>query len=109
MKYPRGILKKIRSNHGNLRSNEIEGWFILPPILHSIFVLIAEPLVEGDARIVDTTPILSIEKLETEHHIRFETRNSTYEFIPLDPSEPDNPHIVSLLERMTPQYYLELT
>ena len=72
------ILKKIESNHTNLRTNEIEGRTLSLPEISKNFVLVGESLTPGlDARVVTTTEIKSIEQSGKKY--TFKTLNSTYE------------------------------
>jgi len=61
-------LRKIKSNHNNLRTNEIVGhtecW---PPQLGEIFVMIGKPLKFGDGRLVYTTPITNVDPIKDNH------------------------------------------
>lgn len=70
-------LTKIESNHGNLRTNEVEGLSWDLPTIGDNFSVIGDSLTEGmDARVVTTTEIKSVEHFDT--HCIFKTLNSTY-------------------------------
>lgn len=71
-------LTKIKSNHTNLRTDEVEGQTLTLPEVGKAFILVGESLTPGgDGRYVYTTEIKSIEKLGESY--RFNTLNSTYQ------------------------------
>ncbi len=70
-------LTKVRSSHSNVRTNEMEGEAISLPCVGQSFVLIGKSLeFEGGGRIIETTPIEKVEKMNNEY--LFHTANSTY-------------------------------
>lgn len=73
-----GRLTKIYSNHINLRTNEIVGFFEALPNFGEHFQIISEPLDKTmDYRIVTTTPITELTCYDNVY--RFRTINSEYE------------------------------
>jgi len=68
----KGILKKIESNHNNLRTNEVEGVFSLPQVGEA-FILFGKGLDFG-TRLIFTTPVKNF----NEKNMTFTTENSTY-------------------------------
>lgn len=69
-----GLLKKVESNHNNLRTETVEGTFKIP-VVGEDFVLYGEGLKFG-TRIVRTTPVQEV--TQDGNVINFKTRNSTY-------------------------------
>lgn len=70
-------LIKVRSNHSNVRTDEIEGVTADLPEAGKPFVLVGESLAfEGGGRIIQTTTIEKVEQLGDEY--LFHTANSTY-------------------------------
>jgi len=70
-------LKKIKSNHKNLRTEEVEGQTLTLPEVGKAFVLVGEALnPEADYRSVYTTEIKHVEKMGESY--RFNTQNSIY-------------------------------
>ncbi len=70
-------LTKVRSSHSNVRTNEIEGETLDLPEAGKSFVLIGESLAfKGGGRIIETTLIEKVEKMDNEY--LFHTANSTY-------------------------------
>jgi hypothetical protein len=80
------ILKKIESNHTNVRTNETAGRVIDLPTVGKYFVLVGESLTPGmDARCITTTEVKSVEQLDKVY--KFKTLNSTYELEVVSESE----------------------
>ena len=76
-------LTKIESNHNNLRTDIIEGITLELPEVGKSFVLAGKPLTPGtDIRLVTTTEIKNVEKIDNEY--KFKTLNSTYKLEVLD-------------------------
>lgn len=68
-------LSLISSTHDLLRTDEVVGYVVGPPVTGLRFVIYAESLDSNkDVRMVSTSPVLSVEGS------RFTTRNSVYEF-----------------------------
>ena len=74
-------LTKIKSNHDNLRTDEIEGETLELPEKGKSFQIYAPGLVHG-IRMVTTTEIQFVEKLGNVYH--FNTLNSIYQVVVLD-------------------------
>lgn len=74
-------LTRIESNHNNLRTRSLQGWCFDLPVVGSSFTIMGQPISEGAvARVVTTSPVLSIENLDqSSSALRFRTKNSTYE------------------------------
>ncbi len=72
-------LRRIRSSHTNLRTNEVIGECRSLPELGSRFIMTAKPLQNPKAnfRLIYSTPIQAIEW--SGNTVRFVTENSTYE------------------------------
>ena len=77
-------LKKIKSSHQNLRTDEIVGFTEFEkPVVGDFFFMTAEALTEpfksmpGGARMIHTTKIQEVRE-ESENIYQFETRNSVY-------------------------------
>jgi len=72
-------LKKINSNHNNLRTDTVEGHIDFLPEVNLPFMIKAEPIdPNADIRLVWTTPVKSVQYIDS-NTIVFETKNSTYE------------------------------
>lgn len=69
-------LIKVKSSHNNLRTPEVFGRIEQLPIVGNSFFLLAAGLDFG-TRIVQTTPVQSVEKL-TDTLYTFKTENSEY-------------------------------
>ena len=73
-----GILRKVKSSHNKLRSDEIRGIFIDPPKIGQVFRFFSTPLTkQADIRVITTTKVLTIS--EEGSNIKFETKQSEYE------------------------------
>ena len=78
------LLKKIESNHNNLRTNEVEGYTLTLPKEGTSLVLTGESLTPGmTARLVHTTEIKEVQKTN-EKEFLFKTQNSTYQLTVLE-------------------------
>lgn len=74
----KAILKKITSTHNNLRTDAVEGTFLMVPTVECQFSFFAEPLDKTkDFRQISTTPVKTVEAIAGGW--RFTTENSTYE------------------------------
>ncbi len=72
------VLKKIESNHNNVRTNETEGQTLHLPEVGKNFSLVGASLTPGlSHRVITTTEIKEVEKSEDGSYI-FKTLNSTY-------------------------------
>lgn len=69
-------LTKLKSNHNNLRTNEVDGYCHRLPILNQGFTMFAESLTGAGVRTIQTTKVLELDTLG--NVITFRTRNSTY-------------------------------
>ena len=75
----RGKIKKIVSNHNNLRTTEMEGEFSEPPTVGQPFTIFGEALEEKEGvRMIRTTPVKEV-GLITGGDLVFKTENSEYE------------------------------
>ena len=79
-----GELRKIESNHNNLRTKSMKGEFQYKPEVGKPFVIFGEsicPVVKanGGERIIHTTPITKVEYNPDTKTYRFNTANSIYE------------------------------
>jgi hypothetical protein len=72
-------LKKIESNHNNLRTDEVTGITHNLPEVGERFFMYAEALEEGDVRHIYTSPIKEVREVDNE--IVFKTENSVYSLI----------------------------
>lgn len=72
-------LKKIESNHNNLRTDEVSGIAHTLPTVGKPFFMYAKALEEGDVRYIHTSPVAEVRTLENE--IVFKTENSIYSLI----------------------------
>jgi hypothetical protein len=71
-------LTKIKSNHNNLRTDTVEGWCRLLPVLNEQFVMFSEALESKEAiRMIRTTRVLGLE-FSGKDEVYFTTRNSSY-------------------------------
>ena len=83
------VLKKIQSNHNNLRTNEVEGYTLTLPKTGISLVLTGESLTPGmTARLVHTTEIKEVEKTSDKEFV-FKTQNSTYQLTVLETVQVD--------------------
>lgn len=72
-----GRLTKISDNCNELRSNEVVGFFLRLPEVHSSFTIFADSLTPGaDLRVVSTSLVTTVDW--EGHEIVFRTLNSTY-------------------------------
>lgn len=72
-------LRRINSNHSNLRTDAVDGFCNELPTVGAAFSMYAKALTEGcNVRWVQTTAIESLETLGDT--AKFITKNSTYEF-----------------------------
>lgn len=72
------VLKKIESNHSNVRTNETEGQTLALPEVGKNFTLVGASLTPGlTHRLITTTEIKEVQKNEDGTYI-FKTLNSTY-------------------------------
>ena len=69
-------LTRIKSNHNNLRTDEVEGYCYRLPVMNEPFVMYGPPLEYGSIRNITTTRVLEMETLG--NSINFKTRNSLY-------------------------------
>jgi hypothetical protein len=69
-------LTRITSSHDNLRTTDVVGEASAPPTVGHRFVMTAAPLEAGDIRIVDTSPVQSVEA--DGDFYTFRTLNSVY-------------------------------
>lgn len=70
---------KITSNHDYLRTDEIDGYFFIKPMVDSRFSFYGESLdldIEGSTRFIHTSPVNSVDVNAS--YIEFKTLNSTY-------------------------------
>lgn len=72
----KAILTKIKSNHNNVRTNVIEGKIYRLPKIGESLIFTANPLKEGEIRIIITTPVESIKQTDLVYNL--ETDNSEY-------------------------------
>lgn len=73
-----GTLKRITSNHTNLRTPEMKGEFLEMPIPGKRFTIVGESLTpENNARVITTTPIKTVNYMDG--RCVFTTENSEYE------------------------------
>lgn len=75
-------LTKINSTHSHLRSSDVEGWCFDIPQVGLSFAMTSAPLEEGFMRIIKTTPLQTIERVDST--FLFTTANSTYRLELLD-------------------------
>jgi len=79
-----GKLKRLKSSHQNLRTDEVEGEYAYNPEVGKVFILIGESLsFKGGKRWIETTPVKTVEQLPD--RIRFTTLYSTYELYEVKP------------------------
>ena len=81
-------LVRIKSNHKNLRTDEIEGKTTHIPQVGERFMIFAPPLESGSFRTVVTT---EVQECVYDEHLRrfaFKTMNSEYEVYVLDEKNP---------------------
>lgn len=81
-------LTRVKSNHQNLRTDEIVGKCSHLPKVGSSFAMVAPPLEFGNIRGVWTTEIVSCEYDEAARIFSFTTANSEYRLEVLDSTEP---------------------
>lgn len=75
----KATLRKISSNHENVRTNEIIGEAPMMPMVGFCFTFIAEPLdADFSVRYLKTTEIKEVRQLNRKT-VEFETQNSTYQ------------------------------
>lgn len=72
-----GIIRKKSNNVNALRTNEMKGNFVNPPAVGEGFSIYGAPLVEGNVRMILTSPVTEVH--ETTEGYLFRTENSTYE------------------------------
>lgn len=72
-------LVRIKSNHNNLRTDEVEGEIDKLPTIGESFLLCGAGLVFG-TRYITTTPVQSVEKVDNKT-FNFKTENSEYSLI----------------------------
>lgn len=76
----KGKLVRLQSTNNNLRTKEIEGEFIVPPVIGAPFRIYGESLsFKGGIRFIETSNVQTVETLSD--RIRFTTLNSTYELL----------------------------
>lgn len=76
-------LTKIESNHNNLRTNSVEGECQDLPQLDRGLVILADPLEQGNFRIVNTSIIKEIREIGSNDYV-LKTLNSLYRLEVLD-------------------------
>lgn len=72
------ILTRLDSTRSRLRTDEVVGWADGLPRVGSSFHLVGEPLEEGDARLVSTSPVSEVRHHTKEGSLEFWTQNSHY-------------------------------
>jgi hypothetical protein len=72
-------LKRIESNHSNLRTDEVSGIAHSLPTVGKRFFMYAEALEEGDVRYINTSAVQDVQSVEDE--IVFKTENSLYSLV----------------------------
>lgn len=81
-------LKKIKSDHANLRTNEIDGKTTHIPEVGHQFQIFAPPLDGGDFRVITTTKVVESEYKDADRSFIFKTANSVYELKVTDERDP---------------------
>jgi hypothetical protein len=80
------VLKRMLSNHNNLRTDVIEGMAMHLPSVGMPFILFGESLTDPAAtRVVTTTPVMETKVNDSVWW--FKTKNSTYELTVLEMPE----------------------
>lgn len=67
-------LRKLSNNPNALRTDEVSGYAPRPPTVGEAFTVIAEGLSPGKTRLVQTSPVQSVDAAAG----TFQTLNSTY-------------------------------
>lgn len=81
-------LVRIKSNHTNLRTDDVVGKTTHIPEQGEPFVIFAPPLEFGTFRTVQTTPVQSCEYDQAQRKFDFKTENSHYMLYVLDEKDP---------------------
>ena len=81
-------LTRLKSNHKNLRTDDIVGKCTHIPEVGEFFMIFAPPLVSGNFRVVNTSEIQTCTYDETARAFNFTTRNSEYLLTVLDDKNP---------------------
>lgn len=87
-------LEKIRSNHDNLRTDFVEGFTSTLPTIGNVFTMASKGL-EFGMRLIQTSPILSVERIKDE--FVFQTVNSLYKLEILNYKDYDDNIDLALL------------
>ena len=71
-------LVKLKSNHNNLRTNEMVGECTELPIVGNSFVIFGQPIDKNAAvRVIQTTPVKDVQRMD--QTLTFGTQNSSYQ------------------------------
>ena len=76
----KGILYKLNSTHSNLRTDFMEGIFEDIPRVEHRFKIIGKGINFGN-RVIDTSPVQTIELKDNSKEIFFNTLNSKYKLV----------------------------